>query len=365
MSTFKCEVVEVTDIQPIPDKDRIELVYVLGWQVIHTKGKLKVGDKVVYVPIDSIIPEKLAEELGIAGYLKKGERLKSIKLGGYLSQGLLLHPRKSDKLGDDVAKHFGITKWEPPAPGFMAVVRTSGTWNINPDFHKYNDLENIKNYTNVFEDGEEVVLREKVHGTNSRFAKLEYKPRTTWDKIKNWVRLKVFKGSEYILYVGTRNTQVTDGNPRTKKSYYAGKGKQNVYEEIATRYKLDEILPDNYTLYGEIYGEGIQDLTYGAKGVDAVFFDLKIDGEYVDDSVMEEFCILNDLPVAPVLYRGPYSETVLQEHTDGKSILAPEQIREGCVMKTKKEKFHPRFGRMILKSISADYLLRKDGTEFH
>jgi RNA ligase (TIGR02306 family) len=366
MSTFKCEVVEVKDIKPLPGKDRIELIYVLGWQVIHTKGILNVGDKVVYVPVDSLIPEKLAEKLGITGYLKKGERLKSIKLGGYLSQGLLLQARPKDKLGDDVASDFGITKWEPPAPGFMQITRKSGPWNVNPDFHKYTDIENINNYTSIFEEDEEVVIREKIHGTNGRYAKLEYTPKTLWEKVKNWYRLKIQKGEKEILYVGSRGTQITNGNPKTKKSYYQAQGMdKNVYEVIAERYQLDRILPPNYALYGEIYGEGIQDLTYGIHGFDAVFFDLKIDGEYVPDYVMEQFCLTNGLHVAPLLYRGPYSLDVVKQHTGGKSILAPDQIREGCVVKSVNESFHPQAGRKILKSISEDYYLRKDGTEFH
>ena len=45
----------ITDIQPIPKADLIAVATVLGWKVVVKKGEFKVGDKVVYVEVDSIM----------------------------------------------------------------------------------------------------------------------------------------------------------------------------------------------------------------------------------------------------------------------------------------------------------------------
>ena len=49
---------EICWTAPIEGKDRIELAGVLGWQVIVVKGEYKVGDKVIFVEIDSVLPER-------------------------------------------------------------------------------------------------------------------------------------------------------------------------------------------------------------------------------------------------------------------------------------------------------------------
>jgi hypothetical protein len=59
-----------------------------------------------------------------------------------------------------------------------------------------------------------------------------------------------------------------------------------------------------------------------------------------------------------------FSNELLDKYTNGKSLLCPSQIKEGCVVKAVCEKNDPRIGRKILKSINPDYLLRKNGTEY-
>ena len=87
----------ISDIQPIPDADMIHVVTVDGWKVVAQKAMgYKVGDLVVYFEIDSFIPTEIAPFLTKdAAYPKefngvKGERLRTIRLKGQISQGLLL-----------------------------------------------------------------------------------------------------------------------------------------------------------------------------------------------------------------------------------------------------------------------------------
>ena len=83
-------------ISVIPGADAIEVATIGGWDVVVKKGEYKPGDIAVYFEVDSWIPTTLASFLTKPGQEPreykgiKGERLKTVKLRGQLSQGLLL-----------------------------------------------------------------------------------------------------------------------------------------------------------------------------------------------------------------------------------------------------------------------------------
>lgn len=66
-----CYVAKINEIKPIEGADKIEQVVVGGWNCIAQKGLYKVDDLVVVATTDAIIPEDLAEELGVTNYLRK------------------------------------------------------------------------------------------------------------------------------------------------------------------------------------------------------------------------------------------------------------------------------------------------------
>lgn len=77
---------EIKDIQPIEGADRIEVATVDGWQVVIKKGEFKVGDKIIYIEIDSIVPEREEFE-----FLRDRKfRVRTIKLRKQISQGLIM-----------------------------------------------------------------------------------------------------------------------------------------------------------------------------------------------------------------------------------------------------------------------------------
>ena len=103
---------QVVDIEQIPNYDRVEYVSVLGWKVIQAKDTVKVGDKVVYIEIDSQTPPTEP----FAFLENKKYRVRSLKMCGVISQGLImtfdalgLNPDKYE-IGDDMTKVLGITK---------------------------------------------------------------------------------------------------------------------------------------------------------------------------------------------------------------------------------------------------------------
>ena len=114
----------VVDIQPIANADMIECVVVDGWNVVVKKGEFKPGDRCIYFEIDSLLPIKPEYEfLRKSSYKKadwiqggEGFRLKTIRLRGQISQGLVI-PVPSDlkaEIGDDLTEALSVTKWDPP-----------------------------------------------------------------------------------------------------------------------------------------------------------------------------------------------------------------------------------------------------------
>ena len=163
MSELRVEVVEIKEILDHPDADRLEIAKVKGWECVVQKGTHKPGDGVVYVPIDAVLPVELSDKLGVTNYLSRG-RVRTAKLRGVYSQGLIIdmkHLPDNYYLGDDVKDVLGITKYIPPPPP----PNLSGKRrNHHPDFHRYTDIENIKNFPDVLQEGEMVTITEKIHG---------------------------------------------------------------------------------------------------------------------------------------------------------------------------------------------------------
>jgi ATP-dependent RNA circularization protein (DNA/RNA ligase family) len=118
-------------------------------------------------------------------------------------------------------------------------------------------------------------------------------------------------------------------------------------------------------LYGEIYGRcSGQDLDYAVEDDDFGYrvFDLMIDGKYQDYWTLAELCALYGIPMVPILYIGPFKHELVEHYTYGKTTLGEPQNkfngREGIVITALREQICC-CGRMIVKSVSADYLERK------
>lgn len=365
MSSLIVEVCEIKNIQPHPNADRLDIATVKGWNCIVGRDNYKIGDLCVFFPPDSVLPEKLINDYELE-FLKKGGRVGTLKLRGFVSQGLILPVTCVPSyiltgVGDNVADVLGVTKYE-------VVERvTSKHGNItsrkvqNPHFTKYTDIENIKNFDNVFEDGELVVITEKIHGSNIRFGWL---PIEINFKNGDWIGILRSLWKKYILrethefVYGSHNVQLQWNN---QKNFYD----KNIYAEVLK--KVDTVLlPQDFIFYGEIYGKGVQELEYEQDSLALVIFDIKdiINNAYMGWEVVCTICDMHKLETVPILYLGEFSQKILDKETNGNSLLAPRQIREGCVVKSLFEENHPKIGRKILKSISPEYLARKNRTEY-
>lgn len=375
-STFKVPLTEIVDIIPHPKADRLEVAIIYGFQVIIQKGRYKVGDEVIYVPIDSILPQNIEDKLFPPESKIKltKHRIRQIKIRGLASQGMIIDPLEINEfvdtahheLEDDLAQALGITKYEPPQesnPVVSTNIKKSKPLE-NSNFHKYGGLDNIKWYPQLFKEDEIVVLQEKIHGTNARAAIMPFQANTWWKKL-----LKFFgqqPTSEFCY--GSNNVQLQ--NRSSHKGFYG----EDVYGKVFKQLNVKEKLKFGETIYGEIYGDGIQkNYSYGCKQGEHKFvlFDVRIlqaDGttKWLNPDEVAAFAKERGFDMIPELYRGPYkSLEFVKSFTIGNSVLAPSQkVREGVVVKALTE--YDQYGHnRALKVISEDYLSDENNTDFH
>jgi len=382
------EVCKIESIIPHGNADRLELAIVKGWQCTVPKGKYQKGDRVIYIPIDAMIPYEMSEEMGITKYLsnsKKDEegkviasRVRTSKQRGVISQGVVMDvPDPSWKIGRDVKEDLNITKYEPPArrgsfkPGFyINDGKKLPPWRLRviPGFDKYTHIQNFKNFPNVIEGGEETVILEKVHGTNFRSARLEV-PISFFplkEKIILYLKkllIKISFGSYEFdnlrFLVGSHNCNLRSVS--REQNYEL----MNVYWKMALMEKLEKKLRADEEIFGEIYGQGVQKLLYDSpNGTKVKYFDMKIKVEngfmkYLDWDDFVKRCQEESMSIVPVLYRGPFKKDILVKLSQGNSTFG-NHMREGVVVKPVKERIDNRLGRVILKYINDEYLLTKN-----
>ena len=182
MSSVIANVVEIEAVHPHPNADRLFLARIKGWQAVIRKREdgspeFAPGERVVFIPPDSTLPREMAERIGVVNYLSErtnveGGRdlvVRQVRLRGEPSFGLVVRPDDpSWPVGTDVREHYGIGKFRPP------VRFSAGDAEPNhPLFQRYTDIENLRNFPGVFAPGEEVVVSEKIHGTNARIGWVE------------------------------------------------------------------------------------------------------------------------------------------------------------------------------------------------
>jgi RNA ligase (TIGR02306 family) len=316
---------KIADIQKIEGADMIELAIVDGWKVVVAKNVgHKVGDMVIYCEIDSFLPIKEEFEfLRKSSYKKMGDqegfRLKTIKLRGQVSQGLILpisvlNPEGTNIYVDpfeglDVTDMLGIVKYEPPIPADLAG-KVKGLF---PSFIRKTDEERVQNLASEYELyrtqnklGMKFYVTEKLDGSSATFF---------------------FKDG--VFGVCSRNLELieTEGN---------------TFWKVARELKLEELLgtlENNICLQGELVGEGIQGNPYKLKGQTVRFFNaFNIDTqEYLG---LTEFVTLvngmklETVPVLDTNFTLPETIEEMLKVAEDKSILNPSFDREGIVIRS-------------------------------
>ena len=326
-------VVKIVDIQPISGADAIMVASVKGWKVVVKKDEYKVGDLAVYYEIDSFLPVRPQFEFLRKSSFKRmgsteGFRLKTIKLRGQISQGLLT-PIPADisdpKEGDDLTEALGIVKYEPPIPAQLAG-KIKGTF---PSFIPKTEeirIQNFESEVGFSPVGERAYVTEKLDGTsftcyfnNGVFGVCG----------RNW---ELSETSDNSLWRMAKVLELKDKMTKHGK---------------------------NIALQGELIGAGINGNLYGLSDHKLYFFTgYDIDkGRRMFFDELEWVLFGLDLQMVPVLEKYgfviPNESNIVDymlKYAEGKSVLNMEVDREGVVVRGLEKEFS-------FKAISNTYLL--------
>jgi RNA ligase (TIGR02306 family) len=322
-------------LDPIEGADRIEVATIQGWKVVVQKGLHKVSDLVAYFEIDSWVPTEVAPFLTKVGQEPReyegvrGERLRTVKLKGQVSQGIILPLSdfanlplppydflmgKWNQEGLDITEQLGVIKYEPPIPACLAG-QVKGMF---PSFIRKTDQERIQTLPEFFE---------------------EYKDMGFEVTIK-------LDGSSMTVYHRNGDTGVCSRNLDLKED------QNNSFWKIVNRLNLVELLNHlglNVAIQGELIGEGIQGNHEKLKGQELFVFDIWDIDAHRYMTRQERQDVLQALEAllpkgehiysVPVVHEDmkvfqtyPTMETILVFAGAGPSLNA--QIREGLVFKS-------------------------------
>jgi RNA ligase (TIGR02306 family) len=369
---------KIAEIMPIPGADKIELVQVDGWSVVAKKGDFQVGDTCVYFEIDSFLPVRPEFEFLRNGCYREhpdlglGFRLRTVKMRGQISQGLVLpisilnnfgsldnesawvneNGSYPNVEGQDLTDYIGVKKWESPIPAELAG-QVRGNF---PSFIPKTDQERVQN----------------IHLTRKKKA--------TW----------VVDGQEFSkefddatkLYPEDFTFEVSlklDGSSMTvyKKGDYVGvcsrnmdlsETETNAYWKCARDSGLIKVMKDewfdiDFAIQGELMGPGIQGNREGlTKHKFYVFniYDIR-KGKYFTPELARKaikqlfsYEYKVDIEYVPVYYMAYNGKDLTPEKclemAKGPSIN--NKVREGIVFKANEKEFS-------FKAINNDFLLEE------
>jgi RNA ligase (TIGR02306 family) len=272
----------IEEIRDIDNADAIQAYRVLGWWIVDKKGAHQVGDLVVYLEIDSWVPHELAPFLSRGNDPReyngvKGERLRTIKLRGQVSQGLLLGTNVLDRFGNravnpddeadvvwfgrndtsvslvegyDATEYLGIQKWEAPIPAQLQG-QAAGTFPTS--LIPKTDQERIQNCFGEIQKRSKRFATEKVW--NAETQTLEEHPVVLLEDFKEptyEVSMKL-DGSSCTIFRWEGQLRVCSRNLELKiNEENAG----NTF--VAMAIKFSESIPDGFAFQGEVCGPAIQ-----------------------------------------------------------------------------------------------------------
>ena len=362
MSTLKVEVCDIKDIKEHQNADALDIAIIKGWECIIKKGQYKIGDSVVYFPIDSVLPDELSERLGVKNYLKGKDknRVGCAKLRGEMSYGLVINNEKNWEVGTDVTEYYGVTKYIPPVRATAGDAAPE-----DPFFDKFTEIENIKNFVDVFKEGEMVGVTEKIDGTCCRLSVSVLKDDEGNIVIENKAGSSGYKRK----FPGKENIA-----SNTYWYPWSTEPVKNLMLEMAKKLRKEVEEGKSYAsfhLYGEVYGAvrgGHKSMHYGRPtSLNFIAFAAKRDNKYINFLEFFNLCHLYNIDRVPVVGIINFSWDGIKELSQGDSILAEtnktKHIREGVVVVPMEERTDPILGRVILKVINPDYLIMKNKKE--
>lgn len=362
MSDWHPQVVLIEKVEHHPNADSLDLVTVLGdYPVVVKRDQFKVNDKANYIPIDSIVPDTeeyyflcpvnreqyeengevksriLGSKYPLGSVPEKNRVIKAKKIRNLYSQGMLTQVTHDLNVGDSIVELLDLKKVIEEEEDNIQMAKKAKGANAAPPPKgwaiPYYDLEGIRKYLSCFVPGEEVVVTEKLHGSNASFC---------------------FDGEQ--LHVKSRN-------------FYKKFDVDDPWWDAAIRLDLVNKLKafPMKVFFGELIGS-VKNFRYDCQIVSGKletkvrFFDVydPKTNRYADFDDFKFMVESIGLETVPILYKGPWlTKEEMYAFAEGSSTLA-KHIREGVVIKPVKERFEPRLNsRLALKLIGEGYALQK------
>ena len=365
---------KIKDIHPIENADSLEVATVLGWNVVVRKDEFKVNDLVCFFEVDSFLPihpvfsfmEKSGRKTQIVnGETREGYRLRTVKLRGTISQGLILSisdflkliPAVSNTVlsdlgltgeGAEVTDLLGIVKYEPPIHSSLSGL-VKGPF---PSFIEKTDETRIQSVPQILEKyyNEPIVITEKLDG------------------------------SSMTAYVQDGELNVCSRNLNLKEDDI------NAFWRMAHKLNLKtKLLPysDDIVLQGELVGPGINGNRLKLDQIVFYLFNVYTIkyGRYYNPDELWDIAKELEIQTVPYLeqfngYDGGwhvydpvkenkrknkgliYSVDELVEIATRKSLINPSVWAEGIVVRSVREIYDLELGRLSFKVINPEYLLR-------
>lgn len=325
-------------------------------ETVRYSFRYKEGEKAVYFPADTILPDQWVDKFEVRPYVGTGNRIKRARLRGEPSFGLIVEPADPAwEVGKNVADYYGASLYQPPprvgkdAEGFEPYDSE-----IDPLFEKYTDIEDGKLLYGRFLPGEEVVVSEKIHGKNVRVG-IVNGVRHAGSRTARRTKPVIHDGA-VLGGPGDPGREAAESADLAKDLFWSPWANPHVEELLDTLSRSHKVV----ILMGETFGRGVQSLDYGltaTRGFRA--FDIYVDGRYLDYEEFARTCDGYGVERVPVLHRGPFDLATIKKLAEGKTTLYGNHIREGVVVRSAKERRDPALGRVVLKFISEEYELSK------
>ena len=335
---------KIVSLDPIPDADKIEKATVLGWEcVVAKKDQFQVGDLIIYIEVDSIVPDKPEYEF----LRSKKFRVRTIRLRKQVSQGLVLPlttlPKKNWKEGDDVTEIIGVKKYDPQGdkerriaeqkaqltnsrikkfllqyPWYRRLfVKPKRLW---PKFIKKTDEDRIQLFPHICENEKDTVFQvtEKLDGQSATYFVVR-QPKKKF--------LGISFGQELAFGVCSRNLWL---KKEDDSSWWTIARQLNI-ESFLRKFKNCDFV----VLQGEIIGEGIQDNKYKISGYNFYAFNLIMGQESYDNHMLQSFLFDSGIKSVPLLdadFKLLPTIPEMVKYATGKSVVSDTK-REGIVVR--------------------------------
>lgn len=348
----------VSDIRPIDGADRIVVALIDGWECVVKKGEFDVGDKIVYIEVDSIVPERPEFE-----FLRERKfRVRTIKLMGQISQGLVLPmsilPLGEYEYGDDVTDVIGVVKYDPQVER-EKIFQEKASKKNKSKFSKF--MMRFEWYRKKFVNKQKSEFPEWIQKTDE--ARIQNLP-DLFEKEKkretNFTITEKMDGQSATYYL----------KRLSKRHFEFGVCSRNIhlvtpddspYWTVAKFYKIEKVLKqligenDSIILQGEICGTGIQGNKYHIDGYKLFVFNLIFPEHSCATRDIAKLLAPYGIKTVPILDVRKLPETIsdLVEYSKGYSVIRKEQRREGIVVRNNKR-------NVSFKVINPEFLLAEN-----